>query len=205
MSSNSRPRGHIVVACLAISSRRSRRRAGGGVLRDARIRTRVLPRGRRSRRWRREGLSASDLRRFSGAAPMPRNCWVQGGEGDWLIEHVATLPEYRGRGLVQALIGHALAAGKAAGFARASISFLIGNEAAERCLRQGRLCLRRREARSGVRGADRRAGFSPVRARDLNLPRDIVGRALPERSGTPGRSACPKTASATPPGRCWRR
>jgi ribosomal protein S18 acetylase RimI-like enzyme len=62
-----------------------------------------------------------------------RNCWVQGGDGDWLIEHVATLPTYRGRGLVQALIGHALAAGKAAGFERASISFLIGNEPAERC------------------------------------------------------------------------
>jgi ribosomal protein S18 acetylase RimI-like enzyme len=62
-----------------------------------------------------------------------RNCWVQGGEGDWLIEHVATLPAYRGRGLVQALIGHALAAGKAAGFERASITFLIGNDAAERC------------------------------------------------------------------------
>jgi ribosomal protein S18 acetylase RimI-like enzyme len=62
-----------------------------------------------------------------------RNCWVQGGEGDWLIEHVATLPEYRGRGLVQALIDHALAAGRATGFERASISFLIDNEAAERC------------------------------------------------------------------------
>jgi ribosomal protein S18 acetylase RimI-like enzyme len=60
-------------------------------------------------------------------------CWVQGGEGDWLVEHVATLTAHRGRGLVQALIGHALAAGKAAGFKRASISFLIGNEAAERC------------------------------------------------------------------------
>ena len=61
------------------------------------------------------------------------DCWVQGGDGDWLIEHVATLPAHRGRGLVQALIAHALAAGKAAGFARASISFLIGNEPAERC------------------------------------------------------------------------
>jgi RimJ/RimL family protein N-acetyltransferase len=35
--------------------------------------------------------------------------------------------------LVQALIGHALAAGKVLDFKRASISFLIGNEAAERC------------------------------------------------------------------------
>lgn len=62
-----------------------------------------------------------------------RNCWVQGGDGGWLIEHVATDETYRGRGLVQVLIGHALAAGKAAGFERASIPFLIGNDAAERC------------------------------------------------------------------------
>ena len=51
------------------------------------------------------------------------------------VAHVTQLciaQAYRGRGLVQALIEHALAAGRAAGFERASISFLIGNEAAER-------------------------------------------------------------------------
>ncbi|MEH2624452.1 ribosomal protein S18 acetylase RimI-like enzyme [Bradyrhizobium sp. AZCC 1719] len=79
------------------------------------------------------GLSAADLTTIFRRGAYGANCWVQGGEGDWLIEHVATLPAYRGRGLVQALIDHALAAGKQAGFERASISFLIGNEAAERC------------------------------------------------------------------------
>ncbi|KRR24795.1 acetyltransferase [Bradyrhizobium lablabi] len=79
------------------------------------------------------GLTASDVAAIFQRSGYARNCWVQGGEGDWLIEHVATLPQYRGLGLVQALIEHALAAGRAAGFARASISFLIGNEAAERC------------------------------------------------------------------------
>jgi ribosomal protein S18 acetylase RimI-like enzyme len=78
-------------------------------------------------------LSATDLAAIFRRGAYGANCWVQGGEGEWLIEHVATLPEYRGRGLVQALIDHALAAGKQAGFERASISFLIGNEAAERC------------------------------------------------------------------------
>jgi ribosomal protein S18 acetylase RimI-like enzyme len=76
------------------------------------------------------GLDASEI--FRRQAPAA-NCWVQGGYGDWMVEYVATLSAHRGRGLVQALIGHALAAGKAAGFARASISFLIGNEPAERC------------------------------------------------------------------------
>ena len=79
------------------------------------------------------GLSASDVAAIFRRGAYTANCWVQGGEDDWLIEHVATLKEYRGRGLVQALIDHALEAGRAAGFKQASISFLIGNEPAERC------------------------------------------------------------------------
>jgi ribosomal protein S18 acetylase RimI-like enzyme len=78
------------------------------------------------------GLDPSEPAAIFRRGAYAANCWVQGGEGDWLIEHVATLPEYRGRGLVQALIEHALQAGMAAGYRRASISFLIGNEAAER-------------------------------------------------------------------------
>lgn len=78
------------------------------------------------------GISSDDLTVIFRRGAYTANCWVQGGEGEWLIEHVATPPNYRGRGLVQALLAHALAAGKEAGFARASISFLIGNEAAER-------------------------------------------------------------------------
>lgn len=76
------------------------------------------------------GVSGADI--FARGA-YARPCWVQGGEADWLIEHVASQPSARGRGLVQALIVQALSAGKAAGFSRASITFLIGNEAAERC------------------------------------------------------------------------
>lgn len=76
------------------------------------------------------GLSAAEI--FARGA-YARGCWVQGGEQDWLIEHVASQPAARGRGLMQALIAEALSAGKAAGFATASISFLIGNDAAERC------------------------------------------------------------------------
>jgi ribosomal protein S18 acetylase RimI-like enzyme len=76
------------------------------------------------------GLDASEI--FRRQAPAA-NCWVQGGKGDWMVEYVATLGAYRGRGLVQALLEQALAAGKAGGYTRASISFLIGNEPAERC------------------------------------------------------------------------
>ena len=44
-----------------------------------------------------------------------------------------TDPAHRGRGLAQALIAHALEVGRIAGFSQATIPFLIGNEAAERC------------------------------------------------------------------------
>ena len=77
------------------------------------------------------GLDPSELAAIFRRGAYTGNCWIQGGDGDWLVEHVAALPSHRG--LVQALIDRALAAGKAAGFKRASISFLIGNEAAERC------------------------------------------------------------------------
>jgi GNAT superfamily N-acetyltransferase len=79
------------------------------------------------------GMSAADLRAMFQRGAYSDGCWIQGGDDTWLIEHVASRPAYRGRGLMQGLIAHALAAGKAAGYARASISFLIGNAAAERC------------------------------------------------------------------------
>lgn len=78
------------------------------------------------------GLTASELGAIRQRGMYSRACWVQGGEGDWMIEHVATDPAYRGRGLVQALIARALEKGRAAGFTRATISFLIGNEPAQR-------------------------------------------------------------------------
>ncbi|MET4276723.1 MULTISPECIES: GNAT family N-acetyltransferase [unclassified Bradyrhizobium] len=78
------------------------------------------------------GLAPAELEAIRQRGGYTRACWVQGGEGDWMIEHVATDPAYRGRGLVQSLIAHALEKGRAAGFARATISFLIGNEPAER-------------------------------------------------------------------------
>ena len=79
------------------------------------------------------GLDAAKLAAIYRRGAYAANCWVQGGDGDWLVEHVATTSAHRGRGLVQALLARALGDGKAAGFARASITFLIGNAPAERC------------------------------------------------------------------------
>src|SRR5947208_3239506 len=57
------------------------------------------------------GVSAADI--FTRGA-YARHCWVQGGDEDWLIEHAASQPSARGRGLMQSLIAPALSAGKAA-------------------------------------------------------------------------------------------
>ena len=80
-----------------------------------------------------EGMSAADLAAMFSRGAYARDCWIQGSEQDWLIEHVASVPANRGRGLMQALIARALSAGREAGFSSASITFVIGNDAAERC------------------------------------------------------------------------
>jgi GNAT superfamily N-acetyltransferase len=59
-------------------------------------------------------------------------CWMPGDQEAWLIEHVATRPDQRGRGIALALLGHAVAAGKKNGCTKVQITFLIGNESAER-------------------------------------------------------------------------
>src|SRR5579859_1921430 len=58
------------------------------------------------------GMSDADLAAMFERGAYARPCWIQGGEEDWLIEHVASQAAFRGRGLMQALIAHALSAGK---------------------------------------------------------------------------------------------
>jgi GNAT superfamily N-acetyltransferase len=80
-----------------------------------------------------EKMSGAELAALYSRGAYARDCWVQGGEQDWLIEHVASVPAHRSRGLVQALIARGLSVGREAGFTNASITFVIGNDAAERC------------------------------------------------------------------------
>ena len=49
----------------------------------------------------------------------------------WIVENVATLPEFRRRGLVSQLVGAALERGAARGARVSEISVLIGNDAAQ--------------------------------------------------------------------------
>ena len=52
--------------------------------------------------------------------------------GAWTIDHVATLPEYRGRGLVSTLLDQVLEEGRRRGFPFAQLDVLIGNDGARR-------------------------------------------------------------------------
>jgi GNAT superfamily N-acetyltransferase len=61
---------------------------------------------------------------------------VSSEPGAWTIEHVGTRPEYRGKGVTQALLQHELERAHAAGFKRAQISFLIWNDRAEHAYRK---------------------------------------------------------------------
>ncbi len=57
-------------------------------------------------------------------------------EDRWVIEWVATAPEFRGRGLVRRLLQEILERGRARGYRGAQISYLIGNSPARRAYEQ---------------------------------------------------------------------
>jgi translation initiation factor 4G len=52
--------------------------------------------------------------------------------GTWIVENVATRPEYRRRGLVDALLAQLLERGRELGATRAGIAVMIGNDRAQR-------------------------------------------------------------------------
>jgi ribosomal protein S18 acetylase RimI-like enzyme len=58
------------------------------------------------------------------------NCLPQDPPGTWTIEHVATLPRFRGRGLATHLLKRALSRGAQRGYERAVVDVFAGNTAA---------------------------------------------------------------------------
>jgi len=58
-------------------------------------------------------------------------CFAPDIPGAWVVESVATLPAYRQRGLIAALLTQVLADGRARGHSLAQISMLIGNTPAQ--------------------------------------------------------------------------
>lgn len=60
------------------------------------------------------------------------SCFSDSPEDRWIVEWVALLPDARGKGIAAELLGAILERGRAAGFRKAQISYLIGNAPAQR-------------------------------------------------------------------------
>jgi len=77
-------------------------------------------------------LGWDEARMAQAAAPLGpfMRCFPDMPDGRFIVEDVGTLPAWRRRGLVAALLDHALEQGRTRGFETAQISCLIGNDAA---------------------------------------------------------------------------
>jgi len=78
------------------------------------------------------GFAADELEAMWRRGAYLFTCVMEAGDDLWTIENVATLPAHRGHGVAGALIEHALVEGRTGGFSEEQITFLIGNDAAER-------------------------------------------------------------------------
>jgi ribosomal protein S18 acetylase RimI-like enzyme len=85
---------------------------------------------------------------FARAAPFML-CTMEPLHGAWLVENVATHPDHRRLGLVDALLGEVLERGRAAGHALSHLTLFIGNTPAQRAYeRRGfRVTRERRDSR----------------------------------------------------------
>jgi GNAT superfamily N-acetyltransferase len=59
------------------------------------------------------------------------NCTTRPDEDCWIIENIATLPDFRRHGYTAALLAQAVENGRAQGLREAQITFIIGNESGE--------------------------------------------------------------------------
>jgi ribosomal protein S18 acetylase RimI-like enzyme len=80
----------------------------------------------RQKRWTQADEKASAAR----SAPI-WHCTFDTLEGAWIVESVATLPEFRGRGLADALVSEVLRIGWTRGHRLAQLTILIGNTPAQ--------------------------------------------------------------------------
>ena len=80
-------------------------------------------------------------------------------EGAWVIESVATLPEFRRRGLADALMAEILEVGRARGHRLAQLTILIGNDAARRAYEKAGFSVRDEKRHRDFEAALGAAGF----------------------------------------------
>jgi len=60
------------------------------------------------------------------------HCYPDNAEGAWVIESVATVPEFRRRGIIDTLLNEILQKGRGLGYALGQVGVFIGNTAAQR-------------------------------------------------------------------------
>ena len=60
------------------------------------------------------------------------HCYPDNAEGAWVIESVATVPEFRRRGIIDALLNEILEKGRGLGFGLGQVGVFIGNTPAQR-------------------------------------------------------------------------
>jgi len=77
------------------------------------------------------GLTEEDMTRGQQSLVAFYTCHADFAPGAWVIEQVATLPEYRRRGAIDKLLEAVLEEGRKQGFRLAQVAFYIGNTAAE--------------------------------------------------------------------------
>lgn len=77
------------------------------------------------------GLKEEDMTSGQEGVVAYLTCHPEPYPGAWILESVATVPEYRGRGLIGALLDEILEEGRRRGFGLAQIFFQIGNTSAQ--------------------------------------------------------------------------
>ncbi len=78
------------------------------------------------------GWSDEELRDMRDRLAIALTCFPDSPEDRWIVEWVATVPEFRGRGIVNQLLLAILDKGREAGYEKAQIGYLLGNTRAQR-------------------------------------------------------------------------
>ncbi len=76
--------------------------------------------------------SDAELAEMQGQFAISAACFPDSPEERWIVEWVATLPEFRGRGIVNRLLLKILDSGRERRFEKAQIGYLLGNTRAKR-------------------------------------------------------------------------
>ncbi len=78
------------------------------------------------------GWSDEELAEMQAQLAVVASCFPDTPEERWIVEWVATVPEFRGRGIVNRLLLEILDRGRERSFEKAQIGYLLGNTLAKR-------------------------------------------------------------------------